>query len=105
MHIEEADLPLLKTWLIKRLEDMYAVRRHCDAYILTLVSSCDADSDVLADYVLALISPDDPDDEIRSNCLENLEDFLRERQFHVRTALLGLHADLTKILPSSWKTC
>jgi len=27
MRIEEADLPLLKTWLIKRLEDMYVVRK------------------------------------------------------------------------------
>lgn len=40
--------------------------------------SSDADSDVLADYVLALISSDAPDDEIRQASVENLEDFLRE---------------------------
>ena len=70
-----------------------------------LVSSCDADSDVLADYVLALISPDDPDDEVRSNCLENLEDFLREREFCVcNSRLQGLTLG-TKIRSNSWKTC
>ena len=40
----------------------------------------DADSDVLADYLLALIRSDAPDDEIRKASVENLEDFLRERQ-------------------------
>ena len=40
----------------------------------------DADSDVLADYVLAFIRSDAPDDEIRKASVENLEDFLRERQ-------------------------
>lgn len=40
--------------------------------------SSDADSDVLADYVLALVSSDAPDDEIRQTSVENLEDFLRE---------------------------
>lgn len=42
------------------------------------VCSSDADSDVLADYVLALISSDAPEDEIRQTSVENLEDFLRE---------------------------
>lgn len=39
----------------------------------------DADADVLADYVLALIRTDAPDEEIRKASEENLEDFLRER--------------------------
>jgi hypothetical protein len=38
----------------------------------------DADSDVLADYVLALIRSDAPDQEIRKASLENLEDFLKD---------------------------
>lgn len=46
-------------------------------YVLSTHSS-DADSDVLADYVLALIRSDAPDDEIRQTSVENLEDFLRE---------------------------
>lgn len=41
-------------------------------------SSSDADSDVLADYVLALIRSDAPDEEIRQASIENLEDFLKE---------------------------
>lgn len=41
-------------------------------------SSSDADSDVLADYVLALIRADTPETELRLNAIENLEDFLKD---------------------------
>lgn len=41
--------------------------------------SSDADSDVLADYVLALVRSDAPAEEIKKVSVENLEDFLRER--------------------------
>ncbi|EON69236.1 hypothetical protein W97_08496 [Coniosporium apollinis CBS 100218] len=61
MFVDEADAAELKSWVVKRLEDI-----------------SDADSDVLADYVLALVRSDDPDDQVKSNCLENLEDFLKE---------------------------
>jgi hypothetical protein len=40
--------------------------------------SSDADSDVLADYVLALIRADTPDEDLKKNAMENLEDFLRD---------------------------
>ncbi len=40
----------------------------------------DADSDVLADYVLALIRADTPEPELRLNAIENLEDFLKESE-------------------------
>lgn len=50
--------------------------------------SSDADSDVLADYVLALIRTDAPDDEIRQASVENLEDFLRERALTLRLCSL-----------------
>lgn len=46
--------------------------------LVRLTLSSDADSDVLADYVLALIRSDAPDEEIRKTSVENLEDFLRE---------------------------
>lgn len=36
---------------------------------------------MLADYVLALIRSDAPDEEIRKASVENLEDFLKESQF------------------------
>ncbi|KAF2837244.1 hypothetical protein M501DRAFT_921046, partial [Patellaria atrata CBS 101060] len=61
MHVSDDDTPELKKWIVKRLEDI-----------------SDADSDVLADYVLALVKSEDPDDEVKKNCLENLEDFLKE---------------------------
>lgn len=43
--------------------------------------SSDADSDVLADYVLALLRHDQVDDEVKKLCIEQLDDFLRERNF------------------------
>lgn len=43
--------------------------------------SSDADSDILADFVLALVRTEDPDEQVKSNCLENLEDFLRDRDY------------------------
>jgi hypothetical protein len=47
------------------------------------VSSSDADADVLADYVLALIRSDAPDEDIRKVSVEQLEDFLKERKSHI----------------------
>ena len=47
-------------------------------FLLTVnLTSSDADSDVLADYVLALVRADTPESELRLNVIENLEDFLR----------------------------
>ncbi|KAJ5225944.1 hypothetical protein N7468_007169 [Penicillium chermesinum] len=61
MHFTEQETANVKSWVVKKLEDI-----------------SDADSDVLADYVLALISSDAPDEEIRQISIDNLEDFLRE---------------------------
>jgi len=46
--------------------------------LLSMNDSSDADSDVLADYVLALIRADTPDEDSKKNAIENLEDFLRD---------------------------
>ncbi|KAL2825207.1 hypothetical protein BDW59DRAFT_161922 [Aspergillus cavernicola] len=61
MQLSEDQAEEVKKWVVKKLEDI-----------------SDADSDVLADYVLALIRSDAPDEEIRKASVENLEDFLRE---------------------------
>ncbi|KAL4803482.1 hypothetical protein BDV18DRAFT_144834 [Aspergillus unguis] len=61
MQLTEDQAAEVKAWVVKKLEDI-----------------SDADSDVLADYVLALIRSDAPDEEIRKASVENLEDFLRE---------------------------
>ncbi|KAI9789414.1 MAG: hypothetical protein M1816_006074 [Peltula sp. TS41687] len=52
---------VFKKWIVKRLEDI-----------------SDADSDVLADYVLALLRHDSPEAEVRTLCIEQLEDFLKD---------------------------
>lgn len=59
MLFEEADAPLLKAWVVKKLE-----------------SISDADSEVLADYVLALVTTDEKLPIARANCTESLSDFL-----------------------------
>ncbi|KAB8235561.1 hypothetical protein ETB97_006890 [Aspergillus alliaceus] len=61
MKFSESEATEVKTWVVRKLEDI-----------------SDADSDVLADYVLALIRADAPDEEIRKASVEGLEDFLRE---------------------------
>ncbi|CZT19010.1 uncharacterized protein RCC_04855 [Ramularia collo-cygni] len=62
MILDDAESELLKTYITKLLEDV-----------------SDADSDVLADYVLALIKTDDAEDVAKPNCIDNLRDFLGER--------------------------
>ncbi|KAE8363302.1 hypothetical protein BDV27DRAFT_8125 [Aspergillus caelatus] len=61
MKFSESEAAEVKTWVVRKLEDI-----------------SDADADVLADYVLALIRADAPDEEIRKASVEGLEDFLRE---------------------------
>lgn len=62
MLVEEKDSELLKNWVIKKLEDI-----------------SDADSDVLADYVVALVKTDDPAPAAKASCVENLKDFLQDK--------------------------
>ncbi|KAK0854841.1 hypothetical protein LTS02_011355 [Friedmanniomyces endolithicus] len=59
MPLDEADSELFKVWVIKKLEAI-----------------SDADSEVLADYVLALVKTDDSVVVAKANCIENLRDFI-----------------------------
>ncbi len=59
MILDDSETELLKKWVVKKLE-----------------SISDADSDVLADYVVALAKTDDPEPAAKVNCIENLQDFL-----------------------------
>ena len=54
---------------------------HSLMLICALLVRSDADSDVLADYVLALIRADTSEQELKANAIENLEDFLRESAY------------------------
>ncbi|KAL9017258.1 MAG: hypothetical protein Q9185_005423 [Variospora sp. 1 TL-2023] len=62
MIITDDEAVELKTWVVKKLEDI-----------------SDADSDVLGDYVLALIRAETPEPELRLSAISNLEDFLQEK--------------------------
>ncbi|TKA83969.1 hypothetical protein B0A55_00210 [Friedmanniomyces simplex] len=59
MPLDDADSELFKSWVIKKLEAI-----------------SDADSEVLADYVLALVKTDDSEVIAKANCIENLQDFI-----------------------------
>ena len=48
---------------------------------MCVVVSSDADSDVLADYVLALLRHEQGEAEVKKLCVDQLDDFLREREF------------------------
>ncbi|KAI5219203.1 hypothetical protein E4T41_08074 [Aureobasidium subglaciale] len=61
MLLDDSASEELKGWVVKRLEDI-----------------SDADSDVLADYVIALIRSEESDDAVKQNCLDNLQDFLHD---------------------------
>ncbi|KAM3516309.1 hypothetical protein MY11210_000068 [Beauveria gryllotalpidicola] len=61
MLFPEEDAPQLKTWIVKRIEN-----------------TSDADSDVLADYVIALLKHDGDQAAIRKLCEEEIPDFLTE---------------------------
>jgi RNA-binding protein 26 len=56
---DEEDSPLLKTFLIKRLE-----------------RASEADPDVLSDYILALLRHDQTREEVRQTCITQLADFM-----------------------------
>lgn len=46
-----------------------------------IYDSSDADAEVLADYVVALVTTEDTDANIRRNCLESLSDFLQDSRY------------------------
>ncbi|PQE33245.1 hypothetical protein CJF32_00003781 [Rutstroemia sp. NJR-2017a WRK4] len=61
MLFSEEDAPELKKWIVKRLEN-----------------TSDADADVLADYVLALLRHDGDVNAVRELCEAEIPDFLKE---------------------------
>ncbi|CAN8103169.1 unnamed protein product [Discula destructiva] len=62
MHVPDEDAPALKDWIVKRLED-----------------TSDADTDVLADYVLALITNNANNDaNVEANLNTEIEPFLKK---------------------------
>ncbi|GAB0134203.1 hypothetical protein EsDP_00002584 [Epichloe bromicola] len=61
MLFSEEDAPLLKAWIVKRIEN-----------------TSDADADVLAEYVIALLKHDGNKENVRTLCEQEIPDFLTE---------------------------
>ncbi|KAH8804969.1 hypothetical protein F5884DRAFT_797965 [Xylogone sp. PMI_703] len=75
MLFAEEDTPFLKIWIVKRLENI-----------------SDADADVLADYVLALLRHDGDEDAVRQLCEAEMPDFLKEdSSIFVRDVFNAIH--------------
>ncbi|EPE06117.1 ccch zinc finger and rrm domain-containing protein [Ophiostoma piceae UAMH 11346] len=66
MLFPERDAPVLKTWIVKRLETP---------------TDSDVDADVLADYVLALLRHDGDASSVQKLCVTELDDFLKDGPF------------------------
>ena len=80
---DEEDSSLLKKWIVKRLEDMwvsFTTSTKCLNIPSNISSRSDADADVLADYVLALLRHQQSEDEVKQMCEDQLLDFLHDRQ-------------------------
>ncbi|KAJ2895362.1 hypothetical protein MKZ38_006633 [Zalerion maritima] len=63
MIYSEQDAPLLKAWIVKKLDN-----------------NSDADPDILADYVLALLRHEAAEEEVRKLCLTEIPDFLQSKE-------------------------
>lgn len=96
MLFPEDDAPLLKTWIVKRIENTFVCPQPAtraaplDVYLaLPMLTSpfflsfyrSDADSDVLADYVIALLKHDGDAESVRQLCEAEIPDFLTEGSF------------------------
>lgn len=84
MLFSEEDAPLLKKWIVKRLEDTYELPQppNCQAFPIRntanrfLYQRSDADADILADYVLALLRHDGDTETVRALCMAEIPPFL-----------------------------
>ncbi|KAK7203439.1 hypothetical protein BZA70DRAFT_312518 [Myxozyma melibiosi] len=61
MLFDESNAAEFRAWLVRKLENM-----------------SDADSEILSDYVIALLRHGQPENEIRQMCLDQLQDFLQD---------------------------
>lgn len=86
MLFPEEDAPQLKTWIVKRIENTFVccscgLSFSFSPRLLTYFSflcRSDADSDVLADYVIALLKHDGDAASVRTLCEAEIPDFLTE---------------------------
>lgn len=68
-----------------------------------MILSSDADSDVLADYVLALLRADSAEGDLRADAIQNLNDFLQDSKFtgpSLHTRMLHLLPPDTDVTPA-----
>ncbi|KAJ0117843.1 hypothetical protein J7T55_014292 [Diaporthe amygdali] len=70
MLFPEEDSPLLKAWIVKRLENTLVAP--------SILAASPGYADVLADFVLALLHHDDGSEDVKSKCMSEMGNFLTE---------------------------
>jgi len=82
MLLQEQNQEAFKRWVLPKLETMYVSWSYHSFIPVTCLNSnkasSDADAEVLADYVIALVVANDSEANIKRNCLDSLSDFLQD---------------------------
>lgn len=68
----------LKPWLVRTLEPMCVSPDALSSSTLTRIFRCDAEPGALAEYVLALLKHNVPENEMRKELSSQLEEFLEK---------------------------
>jgi hypothetical protein len=74
----ELDNDKMLLWLSKELEPMYMLSLFSSTLTFFHTLRCEADPDVLAKYVLALLKHEANNLDLKSHCVAELRDFLRD---------------------------
>lgn len=77
MFLAEEDAPLLRTWLLSKLPEVFVSLPAASRLLLLTTLRSDTETDILADYVLALLASQEGDAaHIRAACESELPQFL-----------------------------
>ena len=94
MFLTEHDSGHLKKWIVKRLDSKFVqpilttmIRRDVVAVLMLTIgnpfsssTSLDADPEILADYIIALLKHDGDEESVRNICLSEIPDFLESKE-------------------------
>jgi hypothetical protein len=94
MLLRDEDTAAFKKWLEPKLDKVYVQAAQAVAFRLNSdINSSDADAEVLADYVVALVTANETEGSIRENCVESLSDFLQDSTNNLSHELYGDNAN------------
>lgn len=102
MILDQENVPHLKPWLVRTLEPMYArILSGSPWKLIQTIGRCDAEPGALADYVLALLKHNGPENELRKEMESQLEEFLEKGAIPSSTQKTGTDDNLQSVNHSS----